>query len=222
VDDIRSTGFNVFITYTGLDNMNPKWNPFNVYPWTLVDFLNELAPKSTGLLLNWRCLSAHIRVMPMEFYNFICNKVREVNKNILIYGEVYYGHLGSLNERHSLFSNIPKNVTGVIINNMGYYGYNHKYAINELLFKLVPNFKNLDKIGQVIGYVPYYNSRLNLGLTIKQEYKYKSNIEKSFRSLRCSTLTLLHDGVDDNYVLKGIYKTNDNILNENLIEWELK
>jgi hypothetical protein len=42
--------------------------------------------------------------------------------------------------------NIPENITGVVINNMGFSNYNHVYIINKLFAKIVPNYKNIDKI----------------------------------------------------------------------------
>ena len=94
----------------------------------------------------------------------------------------------------------PENITGVVINNMGYYGYNITYIVNNLFTSAVPNYRKLDKIGQVIGYGPYYCSRPehNMHLSLDDEYKYKESVEVAFKRTGYSTVTMSHDGVDDN------------------------
>ena len=116
----------------------------------------------------------------------------------------------------------PKNVTGIVINNMGYYGYNTTYIVNSLFATAVPNYRKMDKLGQVIGYGPYYCSRpdFNANLTVDQEYKYKADVEAAFNRTGYGTITMSHDGVDDNFTKivaghsseKCCYDTTDNIL----------
>ena len=95
--------------------------------------------------------------------------------------------------------NIPENVSGVLINNMGFYGYNHAFIVNKLFAKAIPNYNKLTKIAQVIGYRPYYSSKHNLYLSTTEEFEYKNKIENNFRRVKCGTVTFIHDGVDDNY-----------------------
>jgi hypothetical protein len=49
-------------------------------------------------------------------------------------------------------------------------------------------------------------------LDVNDEYTYKHEIENNFRKARAGTITMLHDGIDDNYTEDIIYQTNDNIL----------
>ena len=90
VDDIIDAGFEVFGTYVGQDNLQPTWNPY-IDPETIEEYFALLAPKFTGFLLNWRSTSSHVKILPIEFFNYICNTVRKHNSQVLIYGEVYYG-----------------------------------------------------------------------------------------------------------------------------------
>ena len=118
-----------------------------------------------------------------------------------------------------LMYTMPTNITGLVVNNMGYYANNIPYAVGTFFQKAIPQFARMEKIGQVIGYGPYYCSRpeFNAHLAIDREYAYKHNVEKVFQSIRCSTVTLLHDGVDDykTRLVSGdlnAYQTTDNIL----------
>jgi hypothetical protein len=145
IHDIKTTGMRVYSIYVGLDNRKPiQWNPF-VKPSIIEDYIKKIAPLSDGWLLNWRSTSAHVKLLPKEFYNFICSTVRKYNKTCLIYGEIYYGKIDPLRTT-ALMYNIPENITGVVINNMGFSNYNHVYIINKLFAKIVPNYKNIDKI----------------------------------------------------------------------------
>lgn len=208
----KDNGFDVFLTYVGLDNQNPKWNPFcNMYK--LEFFLQDFCPLAKGLFLNWRSTSSHVKLLPKEFFNYLCNTSRKYNENLLIFGEVFYGRIDYTKER-KIVCTCPENVTGILINNMGYYGYNHSHIVNNLFVDCIPNYGRLHKIGQVIGYIPYYCSRKNINLTIEQEYNFKHKVEQSFNNCNASTLTFLHDGIDDNYVIEGKYDTTDNILKD--------
>lgn len=211
INDIKSTGMRVYSVYVGLDNQKPTaWNPF-VKPEILENYISQIAPISDGWLLNWRCTSQHVKLLPKKFWNYMCATIRKYNSQCLIYGEIYYGQIDPLRIK-ALMYNIPENISGVVINNMGYYGYNHQFIVNRFFTKNVPNYRKLDKLAQVIGYRPYYASKDNLYLDIHKEYQYKKAIEKNFSRVRCGTVTLLHDGVDDNYVDDGTYQTQDNIL----------
>ena len=212
INDIRSIGLRVYTVYVGLDNRKPiQWNPF-VDPKTIENYISKIAPLSDGWLLNWRSTSAHVKLLPKEFFNYICATVRKYNKSCLIYGEIYYGRIDPLRTT-ALIYNIPKNATGVVINNMGYYGYNHQFIVNKMFINSVPNYRKLDKIGQVIGYRPYYSSKENLYLETREEYAYKKKIERNFNRVRCGTVTMLHDGVDDNYAEDiSLYQSQDNIM----------
>ena len=220
VDDIREAGFEVFGTYVGQDNLKPAWNPY-IEPETIEEYISLLAPKFTGFLLNWRSTSNHVKILPIEYFNYICNTLRKANDKILIYGEVYYGNIDPLRMRTLIYT-APENVTGIVINNMGYYGYNTTYIVNSLFTSAVPGYRKIDKLGQVIGYGPYYSSRpeFNAHLNLDQEYKYKDNVETAFRRTGYGTITMSHDGVDDNFTNiiadstdeKHYFDTTDNIL----------
>lgn len=220
IDDIKDAGFGIFMAYVGQDNLEPRWNPY-IDPGTLDRYFAETAPKCDGMLLNWRSMSSHVKVLPIEFFNYLCNTVRKYNGKILIYGEVYYGRIDPL-QMTTLIYTAPENITGIVINNMGYYGYNTTYIVNNLFANSVPGYKKLDKLGQVIGYGPYYCSRneFNAHLTLDQEYDYKAKVETAFRRTGYGTITMLHDGVDDNQTSliadqadeKHWHDTMDNVL----------
>lgn len=199
IDDIKAAGFNIFSTYVGKDGRNPSWNPY-IDPVTLESYIVDIAPKCIGFMLNWRGTSSHVKILPNEFFNYMCNTVRKHNSNILIYGEIYYGTIGAL-KMIALVYTVPQNVTGVVINNMGYNGCNIQYIVKTMFASHVPGYKRLDKIGQVIGISPYYCSKpeRDMHLSIEDEYKYKKAIEDEFWMYGCGTVTMIHDGIDDNY-----------------------
>lgn len=216
IHDIKSTGMKVFSVYVGLDNRKPCWNPY-VKPELIEKYIGEVAPLSEGWLLNWRSTSQHVKLLPKEFFNYISKTVRKYNKTCLIYGEIYYGQIDPLRTT-ALMYNIPENATGVVINNMGFSGYNHQFVANKMFAKIVPNYKNLDRMAQVIGYRPYYSSKNNLYFDTKEEYSYKHKIENNFRKARCGTITMLHDGVDDNYAEDyTTWQSQDNIMKDHKI-----
>lgn len=104
---------------------------------------------------------------------------------------------------------------------MGYNGCNIQYVVNNMFSTRVPGYKKLDKIGQVIGVSPYYCSKpeKDMHLSIEEEYKYKKDIEDEFWMYGCGTVTMLHDGIDDNYTwlaasptCTGKCDTTDNIV----------
>ena len=199
INDIKDDGFEIFSTFVGLDYEEPLWNPF-IEPKTIEKYINEIAPLCTGYLLNWRSTSNHVKIIPIEYFNYLCHILRKANDKILIYGEVYYGNIDPLRMRTLIYT-APENVTGVIINNMGYYGYNITYIVNNLFATSVPGYRKMDKLGQVIGVAPYYCSREATkipDLTLEKEYSYKAKVEKAFSRTNYGTITLLHDGVDDN------------------------
>ena len=199
ITDIKDDGFEIFSTFTGLDYEHPAWNPF-IDPETLEKYVSEIAPMCTGYLLNWRTTSNHVKIIPIEYFNYLCKLLRKANGKILIYGEVYYGNIDPLRMRTLVYT-APENVTGVMINNMGYYGYNITYVVNTLFATSVPGYRKMDKLGQVIGIAPYYCSRAATkisNLTVEKEYGYKTKVEKAFGRTNHGTVTMLHDGVDDN------------------------
>lgn len=229
VDDIKEAGFGVFMCYVGQDNLQPRWNPF-IDPETIEAYFKEIAPKCAGMLLNWRSTSNHVKILPIEFFNYVCNTVRKYNDQILIYGEVYYGRIDPLRMTTLIYTS-PANITGLVINNMGYYGYNTTYIVNNLFATSVPDYKKLDKLGQVIGAGPYYCSRaeFDMHLTLDQEYNYKDKVETAFRRTGHGTVTMLHDGVDDNQTSLVAepgsnlwHDTMDNILYDTKIWKELE
>ena len=114
VQMIRSKNLKVFSTYVGQDNTVPRWNPY-IDPDKLEPFFKAVAAKSDGYILGWRETSAHVRLMPKEFFNYLCKMAREANPSILLYGEIYLGYTSSSNGRRALFYNVPDNVTGVVV-----------------------------------------------------------------------------------------------------------
>lgn len=212
LEHIKTFDLDIYVVYVGLDNRKPEpWNPF-VDNEELERYISAIAPYATGWLLNWRSTSQHVKLLPKEFFNYLCNTVRTYNKNCLIYGEIYYGQIDPLRTT-ALMYNIPQNASGVLINNMGFYGYNHSFIITKLFAKTVPNYDKLHKIAQVVGYRPYYSSKHNLYLDTNEEFEYKKYIENNFNRVNCGTITFIHDGVDDNYTEDyANYQSQDNII----------
>ena len=204
VQTIRDSGMKVFTVYVGQDNTCPRWNPYiNIDKFE--SFFKQATAVADGYFLGWRETSTHVRLLPSEFFNYICKLAREANPQILIYGEIYYGQTSDSAGRRELYYNLPKNVSGVVVQNMGFQGYNHGYIVQRLFRKIVPNYKSYDKIFQVIGIGPYYRTKTGHhgawreGLTLAEEYAAKAEVENSFKKYGVKTVTMIHDGVDDNY-----------------------
>lgn len=204
VQTIRDSGMKVFTVYVGQDNTCPRWNPY-ISIDKFESFFKQATAAADGYFLGWRETSTHVRLLPSEFFNYICKLAREANPQILIYGEIYYGQTSVSAGRRALYYNLPKNISGVVVQNMGFQGYNHGYIVQRLFKKIVPNYKSYDKIFQVIGIGPYYrtktghNGAWREGLTIAEEYAAKAEVENSFRTYGVKTVTMIHDGVDDNF-----------------------
>ena len=218
--DIKESGFDLFAVYVGLDNQQPAWNPF-IDPDRITEYVRLVAPLCNGFFLNWRSTSNHVRLLPVEYFNWLCMRLREANPSILIYGEIYYGRIDALKE-NTLAYMVPENITGVVINNVGFYGNNIAYIVNNMFATAVPGYRKLDKIGQVVGVSPYYCSRPDRfiqGLTPDKEYLYKARVEKAFKRVGAGTVTFIHDGIEDNYtnivapkISPKRCETTDNIL----------
>lgn len=225
VQTIRDSGMKVFTVYVGQDNTFPRWNPYiNVSKFE--SFFKQATAAADGYFLGWRETSTHVRLLPSEFFNYICKLAREANPQILIYGEIYYGQTSASAGRRALYYNLPKNISGVVVQNMGFQGYNHGYIVQRLFRKIVPNYMSYDKIFQVIGIGPYYrtktghNGAWREGITLSEEYAAKAEVENSFKTYGVKTVTMIHDGVDDNYTFyiadpkddKHWNDTTDNLL----------
>ena len=215
VQTIKDNNMKVFSTYVGEDNTRPRWNPY-IDPDILEPFFKSVAAKSDGYILGWRETSTHVRLLPNEFFNYLCSLAREANPNVLIYGEIYYGVTSSSAGRRALYYNIPNNITGVIVQNMGFAGYNYGYIVQRLFKNIIPNWKTYDKVFQVIGIGPYYRTKTGHngayveGLTLEDEYKAKAEIENAFKMYGGKTITMIHDGVDDNYTFYIADPTDQN------------
>lgn len=222
ITDIKSNGFNIFITIVGVDRNKSNYSVF-IEADTIDNYLKELAPEAVGIFLNWRRgTSVSHYSIPIEYFNYICNTVRKYNENILIYGEIFYGFINRTRETTpAIYSNIPSNVTGVVVYNYGTYNNNRNYAVKRMFKQKITNFDKLNVIGLVTGYTYGYRSSNNRNFDIKTEYKYKKAVEKSYLDLGCSTVTFLHDGQDIDEIEKNGYKTTDNILEEDLTAWEI-
>ena len=216
VKDIKNNGFNVFITFIGDDYNTKKWSVF-INPANIENYFKELSPEALGVFLCWRRGTSIKRyVIPIEYYNYICNISRKYNKNILIYGEVFYGSLESQYQQEAkLYSNIPENITGILIHNYGYINSNRAYIINKLIKNNISNYNKLNIIGIV-------NGTAIIQKNIKTEYKYKKYIEKSFNKLNCSTITFLRNGLDIRFIKSRKLNISDNILENDLTTWEIK
>ena len=86
----KDNGMKIFSCYVGQDNTCPRWNPY-IDPDILEPFFKAVIAESDGYILGWRETSTHVRLLPNEFFNYLCKLAREANPQVLIYGEIYYG-----------------------------------------------------------------------------------------------------------------------------------
>lgn len=201
---IKSLGVDVFASYGGKESLNET---VFIDPALLENDLKLIAPYLNGYIIGWRRTSCHLLEMDKEFMNFIIKTLRSENSTLPIIGEIYFGnsHQYTGEKNWGLTVNIPENASAVLINNFGYFNIDKNILINQFLNQKIKNFKNMTKIGLVIGERPYYASRNKNNLTYEQNFIAKEVIESEFKEAGCiGTITMANDGNEDaSYVKQG-------------------
>lgn len=205
---IIDNDMSVILAYSGHDQKTPRWNPL-IDPSIISGYLEKLAPDAFAIALGWKTSSLHFRQMPYEYYNWLAAAARKYNSSILIYGEVFHGRMDVANVIKTDWIYV-QNMNGYIVKNLGYHTSCIENSVIQQQQNLIPEFSDIDKIGEVVGFCPYYRSKMDAELDIETQWQFKVKIEQRFLQIGYSTLTLLNDGIDDYLTEK--YCTNDNLL----------
>lgn len=164
---------------------------------------------SDAMFLTWRAMFVHVKLMPVEFFNFMTYNARKGNSSIAIFGEAFHGRVDPL-VRTCLTIAFVENMNGYVVCNVGYYAANIDYAIDVRCGEGIPNFKTMRNIGQVVGVCPYYCSKQNAKLPFEKQIEYKKIVEQALKNKGLMIVTYLNDGCDDHEA--PTYGTTDNLV----------
>ncbi len=198
-DLVRAHGLKIVCAYSGPEKLT--WSVYRD-PDLIGKFVSRICAKSDAFLIGWRRTSSHLLLMDAPFRNHLLKAARELNPEIAVIGEAFYGETAAA--RRTVACNVPANASAVLLFGIGYRGVAIELAMDGM-FGMV---KDLPRIGLAIGEKPYYDTQYNTGRTFAENLKIKQRIERRFRSGGCvATLTIRGDGSD------GIYNSK---LTENL------
>ena len=191
---MKSHQITPFFAYSGIgDNSimsaNPEW---------FIKVLKTLGRECAGFL-PWRG-SALYRFSPDETYNKMVGSIlREVNADIFIIGEVYYGaQRGRDRHDYRFIVNIPENCSAVVVKGFGYRNINLEKVI-KLVKKQLDN--DIPVIAHVVGEKPQYDSNNRNNKDFETNLQIKQSLERRFiKAGANSTITI--SGDENNFELK--------------------
>ena len=194
VNYLKGVGFNTWFAFSGPESLD-----FSVFPEQekFATYLTELGKTCDGFILGWRRTSLHLFLQDRQWYNFVISNVRAGNANIPIIGEAYIGETAVTPAKtRTVCYNIPENVSGVMVNGLGFNGVAVETALGGT-FKECSNYKRL---ALIVGDKPYYSSVHNTNKSIAENYQIKKKLENRFKEAGCTgTITLHGDGSNGMY-----------------------
>ena len=197
-DKVTAAGFKVWYAFGGEENL--KLSVF-IHPHKLQRLIAALAPKCAGMLLHWRRTSQHLLLQDRPFTDFLIRSAREVNPDLQIIGESYFGENAETKGKFAVATSLPANSSGVLLQNVGY----SFYSPAKVFKKLFAHLKDVPKLVLVLGEKPYYATRRRNKLNFEQNWRIKKSIEDRFLAAGAAgTVTLHGDGSN------GLYRTNHN------------
>lgn len=203
---IKYCGMKVWLTYTGEETL--KKTVF-MNPEIYTQILTQSAPYISGYLNSWRRTSVHLWKQDKAFMNYTNHILRNVNPNLPIIGELYYGN----NYKYQGEGNVGfemnnfTNSSGIMIVNFGFKRIAVKYLLNTVLKLYIGN---IPKIACVVGERPYYLTDNKNHLDYKKNLELKHQIENNFFNNGCiGVITLSNDGRywETNNLSKTLYNT---------------
>lgn len=202
---VRYKGFRSFFAFGGEENLNIS---IFVDPIKLKSQLQSLAKYSEGFLLGWRRTSAHLIEQDIQYMNYMSSCVREVNKNCLIFGEVYYGNTAKYphENKWGFGYNLPNYASGVVICNFGVESVNADGVVKYIIPSKIG--KNYSQIAVITGQRPYYLTQYRNNLTQGENQKIKEKLELRFKNAGCKGTITLHDDGKNGI---GGYHINNNL-----------
>lgn len=195
-DKAAAAGFKVWYAFGGAEDL--KLSVF-VHPGKLRRLIAAIAPRAEGTLLNWRRTSQHLLLPDRPFTDFLIRSGREVNPDLQIIGESYFGENAETKGKFAVATSVPANSSGVLLQNVGYSFYNPA----KVFKKLFAHLKDVPKLVLVLGEKPYYATRRRNKLSFEQNWQIKRSIEERFLAAGAAgTVTLHGDGSN------GLYNRN--------------
>ena len=202
---VRYKGFRSFFAFGGEESLNVS---VFVNSETLKKQLQALAQFSEGFLLAWRRTSAHLIEQDIEYMNYMSSCVREINKNCLIFGEVYYGNTAKYPHEHQwgFGYNLPNYASGAVICNFGVESVNADGVVKYLIPHKIG--KTMSQVAVITGQKPYYLTIHRNNLSQEENQKIKEKLEKRFIKAGCKGTITLHDDGRNGI---GGYRINNNL-----------
>jgi hypothetical protein len=202
---IRYKGFRTYFAFGGDENL---YVSVFVNPNKLKKQLQSLAEYSEGFLIGWRRTSAHLLEQDIQYMNYMTECIRDVNKNCLIFGEIYYGNTAKYHEKNKwgFGYNLPNYASGVVICNFGYDSVNAESVVKYIIPSKIGN--KYEQIAIITGQIPYYLTVNKNNLTQEQNQKIKENLELKFKKAGCKGTITLHDDGRNGI---GGYRINNNL-----------
>ena len=195
-DKVTAAGFKVWYAFGGAEDL--KLSVF-IHPHKLQRLITALAPKCAGMLLHWRRTSQHLLLQDRPFTDFLIRSAREVNPDLQIIGESYFGENAETKGKFAVATSVPANSSGVLLQNVGY----SFYSPAKVFKKLFAHLKDVPKLVLVLGEKPYYATRRRNKLSFEQNWQIKRSIEERFLAAGAAgTVTLHGDGSN------GLYNRN--------------
>ena len=191
---VKSHQLTPFFAYSGIgDNSimsaNPEW---------FIKVLQTLGRECAGFL-PWRG-SALYRFTPDVTYNKMIGSIlREVNADIFIIGEVYYGaQRGRDRHDYRFIVNIPENCSAVVLKGFGYRNINLEKVIKLARDKAGDD---IPIIAHVVGEKPQYDSKNRNNKDFETNLQIKQSLERRFIKAGANA-TITISGDENNFELK--------------------
>ena len=199
-DLIRDAGFKLWFAYSGPEKLE---HSVFMDPDVLKKYLQELSIRADGFLIGWRRTSVHLLIQDSPFRDFLIKSVRNVNQDLLILGEGFYGMTAQTNHHLRISYNLPPGSSGCYVMGFGFEGYDPVYYLSRL-----SRIRDLPKVAVIIGEKPYYGSTNATGKSFEENLRIKQGIESRWLEAGCVGTITLHGDCSD-----GIYYKNhtDNI-----------
>ncbi len=195
INVVRAAGLDAWLAWSGPESLH--WSIYCDIN-KVRQLINYAAPLCTGYLPAWRRTSAHLVEQDEKYIEHLTNLVRQANPAIYIIGESYYGQTWKnepfTNQSNwTALDNIVRNQSGILIAGISTQGFAIESALNTVFAK----WKNVQRLGLVLGETPYYASTNNKKRSFKNNLKIKKNLEKRFIQAGCvGTITIHGDGSD--------------------------
>lgn len=185
-NEITKRGYDLYITYTGIESL---YTSVFLDPVLIQRYLATLAPMAKGYLLGWRKTSVHLFIHDPQFTQYLVKCVRDANDKIEILGEGYYGQTADSNLRTDVLTyNMPENASACILSGVGYRNVNAGGVLKGLFGALTKT----QKIPVVLGDRAYYKTTNPNGYSFEKNFAIKQEIENKFLRYGAYGIITLH------------------------------